>query len=131
MTTPNPRNLLTGTTPGPWSDQWSQLEPCVVALVGYTKIDGYNHPQERAADIAQKDKDRALAAAAPDLAARVIALEDEIKDLIERTQRWIDMGDRDEGSYVSGLEAAYSQDMRALRAILDGDTIAAFKEGEA
>lgn len=81
MTTPNPRNLLTGTTPGPWSDQWSQLEPCVVALVGYTKIDGYNHPQERAADIAQKDKDRALAAAAPDLAARVIALEDEIRAL--------------------------------------------------
>lgn len=104
MTTPNPRNLLTGTTPGPWSDQWSQLEPCVVALVGYTKIDGYNHPQERAADIAQKDKDRALAAAAPDLAARVIALEDEIKDLIA-------------GAHGGWVEVPAA----ALRALLDGE----------
>lgn len=77
----NARTLLTGTTPGPWSDQWHQPEPCVVSLVGYTKIDGYNHPQEWAADIAQKDKDRALATAAPDLAARVIALEDGIRAL--------------------------------------------------
>lgn len=111
MTTPNPRTLLTGTTPGPWEAQ--EQDP---------QMDGRNVvfrqkgvPGLRASiHFYGHNNDPELIAAAPDLAARVIALEDGIRAL------WLHASERDYPIHVNWLAHIHYRD--ALRALLDGDT---------